>query len=118
MKSLVAMLTNGEVQGQVYAAGALTRMAADPVTQEQIVAAGAIPHLITIMKDNVGAAPAAAGDKPCKRLGSLSSWESLKVCFPLSFMTGETQCMALTKPIHNPLMHILRALPLPHQELI
>lgn len=62
--SLVAMLNNGEVQGQVYAAGALTRMAADPVIQEQIVAAGAIPHLIAIMKDNIGAAPTAAGLQP------------------------------------------------------
>ena len=64
MNSLVAMLQNGEVQGQVYAAGALTRMAANPDSpgvQEQIVAAGAIPHLISIMKDNCGAAPTAAG---------------------------------------------------------
>ena len=60
------MLQNGEVQGQVYAAGALTRMAANPEApgvQEQIVAAGAIPHLISIMRDNVGAAPTAAGAK-------------------------------------------------------
>ncbi len=61
VSSLVAMLQKDEVQGQVYAAGALTRMAADPNVQEQIVAAGAIPPLISIMKDNVGAAPTAAG---------------------------------------------------------
>ena len=64
MPSLVAMLNDGEVQGQVYAASSLTKMAADPVVQDQIVAAGAIPHLVAIMRDNIGAAPTAAGAPP------------------------------------------------------
>jgi hypothetical protein len=55
------MLNNGGVQGQIYAARALTNMAADPAVQDQIVSIGAVPHLVGIMRDNVGAAPAAAG---------------------------------------------------------
>lgn len=61
VESLVQMLNNGGVQGQVYAARALTNMASDPAVQDQMVALGAVPHFVGIMRDNVGAAPAAAG---------------------------------------------------------
>ena len=37
------LLNNGGVQGQIYAARALTNMSADPAVQDQIVALGG-PH--------------------------------------------------------------------------
>ena len=36
------LLNNGGVQGQIYAARALTNMSADPAVQDQIVALGGI----------------------------------------------------------------------------
>lgn len=55
------MLGKDDVQGQNYAATALTNIAADPTVQEQMVALGALPQLIAILRDNMGAGPAAAG---------------------------------------------------------
>lgn len=55
------MLNNGGVSGQIYAARALMNMAADAAVQDQMVALGAVPHFVGIIRDNVGAAPAAAG---------------------------------------------------------
>lgn len=62
VNSLVEMLGKDDVQGQKYAATALTNIAADPAVQEQMVGLGAIPCLIAILRDNMGAGPAAAGE--------------------------------------------------------
>ena len=64
VNSLVEMLGKEDIQGQNYAANALTKIATDPHVQEQMVDLGALPRLIAILRDNMGAGPAAAGRLP------------------------------------------------------
>ena len=60
MDTLVEHLNNGEVRSQIYAAQTLAKMAGDPDVQDRMVAIGAVTHFVGIIRDNVGAAPAAA----------------------------------------------------------
>ena len=61
VNSLVEMLGKEDIQGQNYAANTLSKIATDTSVQEQMVTLGALPKLIAILRDNVGAGPAAAG---------------------------------------------------------